>query len=186
MDSVSAADSIIDGLEMAAHHTEQWKEHEVEKARNENAKPPPINPMMLGLGANAYVLRSVQSVKPADLESALLMLPFNDALRLITYLSKWLDDGAAQIELTCRVAVLLLRLHHSQLVSTPSARPMLQQLRRRLRTGVQGLKNTLGFNLAALTHLQRLNLEKSNVTDPDNYFGSGATKKKLMSQMKSD
>ena len=32
----------------------------------------------------------VSSVKSADLESALLMLPFSDALRLLSYLPDWL------------------------------------------------------------------------------------------------
>ena len=76
-----------------------------------------------------------------------------------------------QVELTCRVAVLLLRLHHAQLVATPSARPMLVRLRRRLRGGVQGLKDVLGFNLAALQHLQRMVKERSSVSnDEDGFF----------------
>ena len=33
--------------------------YEADKARNPATKPPPINPMMLGLGPSAYVLRSV-------------------------------------------------------------------------------------------------------------------------------
>lgn len=36
-------------------------------------------------------------MKAADLESALLMLPFNDALRLLTYMPAWLVDGASQV-----------------------------------------------------------------------------------------
>lgn len=45
-------------------------------------------------------------------------------------------QGSA-IELTTRVAVLLLRLHHSQLVATASARPLLLRLHKRLHPAVQ-------------------------------------------------
>eukprot|EP00983_Pelagomonas_calceolata_P054757 1143845-Pelagomonas_calceolata.AAC.5 len=125
------------------------------------------NPMMLGLTGSAYVLRAVSvvwygccvsglyvnvsctisvatsvapaqlsSVRASDLESALLMLPFTDALRLLGYLPTWLEQGSA-IELSTRVAVLLLRLHHSQLVATASARPLLLKLHKRLHPAVQ-------------------------------------------------
>lgn len=103
------------------------------------------------------------AVKAADLESALLMLPFSDALRLLAYLPSWLEPGAAAAETACRVAVLLLRLHHAALVSTAGARPVLVALQRRLRPAVQALKDTAGFNLAALRLLQRGVRERTGV-----------------------
>ena len=93
-------------------------------------------------------------MQAADLEQALLVLPFTEALRLLTYLHNWLRKGL-QVELCCRVSTLLVRLHHPQLVGTPSARPTLIQLQTLLRQRVQGLKDTMGFNLAALQHLKR-------------------------------
>ena len=66
------------------------------------------------------------------------MLPFSDALRLLSYLPEWIEGGTAQqTELSCRTAVLLLRLHHAQLVATAGARPVLLRLKRRLRPAVQ-------------------------------------------------
>ena len=62
---------------------------------------------------------------------------------------------AAQVELVSRAATLLVRLHHTQLVATPAARAPLLRLRKRLRGRTQQLKDRMGFNLAALAHLQR-------------------------------
>lgn len=42
-----------------------------------------------------------------------------------------------QVELLCRVAALLVRLHMSQMMATPSARPLLIQLQTLLRQRVQ-------------------------------------------------
>lgn len=75
--------------------------------------------------------------------------------------------SALQAELSCRVATLLLRLHHSQLTATPSARQALVDLHKRLRAAVQGLRDTLGFNIAALKYLQRLAKENAGVEDAD-------------------
>ncbi len=108
------------------------------------------------------------SVRPPDLESCLLMLPFTDALRLLGYLPAWLGQGSGQhLELVARVAVLLLRLHHAQLMSTASARPALLALQRHLRPTIKGLKDVLGFNVAAMQHLQRLLRERRGITQGD-------------------
>ena len=49
---------------------------------------------MLGLSAEAYLLRAVSGVRAGDLEQALLVLPFSDALRLLGYLCAWLQRGS--------------------------------------------------------------------------------------------
>jgi U3 small nucleolar RNA-associated protein 12 len=148
---------------------------------NPSARPPTANPLLLGLTPGAYVLKVLAGVRSAELEQALLALPFTDALKLLAYLAAWLKQvsdgrggpgplpaslppgcsrscgvhqGAAgtdsplllpsllpcqggQAELACRVAVLLLRLHHAQFVATPGARHVLVKLQRRLRTAMQ-------------------------------------------------
>ena len=61
-----------------------------------------------------------------------------------------------QVKLRGRVATLLLRLHMQQVMRTPSARPLLiQQQQLLLHLRVQELKDVMGFNLAAMAHLQR-------------------------------
>ena len=52
------------------------------------------NPLLEGLGIGQYVLRAAARVKAADLEQALLMLPFHDALRLLGYLRDGMSTGA--------------------------------------------------------------------------------------------
>ena len=44
---------------------------------------------------------------------------------------------ALQVELACRVAVLLVRLHHSQLIATAAARPIMIKLQGLLRSSIQ-------------------------------------------------
>lgn len=70
------------------------------------------------------------------------------------------------MELLCRVATLLLRLHMQQLMGTPSARPTLIELQALLHQRVQELKDLMGFNLAALNHLQRELRERAGVVEP--------------------
>ncbi|KAF5835893.1 quinon protein alcohol dehydrogenase-like superfamily [Dunaliella salina] len=145
LESVSAADALVDALEMAAHEEERHRDHQKQLAaggKSGAAQGLAPNPMMLGLTGSAYVLRALSSVRASDLESALLMLPFTDALRLLGYLPTWLE----------------------QLVATASARPLLLKLHKRLHPAVQGLKDVLGVNMAALQYLQRASSERSGIT----------------------
>ena len=50
---------------------------------------------------NVIFKLQVSSVKSADLESALLMLPFSDALRLLSYLPDWLEHGSGAGKSQC-------------------------------------------------------------------------------------
>ncbi|KAL3161937.1 hypothetical protein ABBQ38_009019 [Trebouxia sp. C0009 RCD-2024] len=154
LETLGAADSIAEALEMAANERKRHEEYVRDREGDPSTSAPPPNPLMMGMDAGGYVLKAVGSVKAADLEQALLVLPFTEALRLLSYLCQWLRKGL-QTELCCRVSTLLVRLHHPQLVATPSARPTLIQLQTLLRQRVQGLKDTMGFNVAALQHLKR-------------------------------
>lgn len=166
LENVSAADNILDALDVAAFESEKYEEYDREKKSNPDAPAPVPNPLMLGLTPSSYVLKAISNVRANDLEQALLVLPFTSALRLLDYLTQWLKDGA-QVEMTCRVAVFLLRLHHAQLVATPGARRTLVRLLKPLRRAVQTLKHTLGFNMAAMKHLQRLVKGQSGMTEAD-------------------
>ena len=44
------------------------------------------------------MLKQLASVRASDLEQALLILPFSDALRLLSYFCTWLERGA---EVSC-------------------------------------------------------------------------------------
>ncbi|KAL8459950.1 hypothetical protein ACS0TY_031741 [Phlomoides rotata] len=71
-------------------------------------------------------------------------------------------EDIADVQLVCRVATVLLQIHHNQLTSTVSARPILSLLKDILHARVKECKDTLGFNLAAMDHLKQLMDAKSD------------------------
>ncbi|GFR42436.1 hypothetical protein Agub_g3341 [Astrephomene gubernaculifera] len=172
LEAVSAADAIIEALEVAALEMERLRGADKERAEAEaEGRPPPrplpMNAVMQGLAPSAYVLKVVSGVRASELEQAVMMLPFADALRLLGYLPKWLEAGGTAVELTVRLAVLVVRLHQGQLAATAAARPVLMRLQRRLRAAAQGLKDVVGFNMAGLGHLGRRLKEREGVTEGD-------------------
>ena len=117
----------------------------------------PPNPLLQGQSPERYALSAIEKVRAADLEQAVLALPFSSALTLLDYLGGWLEAGE-KTELTCRLASLIVRLHYVQLGATHRARAVLLRLRPLLRKRAAELRDMMGFNLAGMnmweTHLK--------------------------------
>ncbi|XP_047954497.1 WD repeat-containing protein 3 [Salvia hispanica] len=158
-ETVTAADSILEALDIAEEELKRIAEHE-ERSKGRAADFQP-NILMLGLSPSEFVLRAVSSVHTNDLEQALLALPFSDSLRILSYLKEWISHPE-KVELVCRVSTVLLQIHHYQLTSTISARPILSLLNDILHARVKECKDTLGFNLAAMDHVKQLMAAKSD------------------------
>ncbi|KAG4165638.1 hypothetical protein ERO13_A13G089800v2 [Gossypium hirsutum] len=133
LETLTATDSIIDALDVAEVELKRIAEHEDEKARGKVAEFQP-NMIMLGLSPSDYVLRALSYISTNDLEQTLQKLfsaqalPFSDALKLLSYTKDW-TSNPDKVELVCRIVKVLLQIHHSQLISTPSARPVLAVLK---------------------------------------------------------
>jgi len=144
VEAVTSADAVTDALEMA--------EAEARRLRGDGEALP--NPLMLGLSPADYVLRSVSGIRAADLEQALLVLPFTDALRLLGYMPDWVTSGR-NTELCVRIVNLLVRIHHQQLASSPQTRGVLASLQERLRASLGAIRGGMGFNATALDYIRR-------------------------------
>ncbi|KAF3441786.1 hypothetical protein FNV43_RR15701 [Rhamnella rubrinervis] len=159
-ETLSATDSIIDALDIAEAELKRIAEHEEEKTRGKLAEFQP-NIILNGLSPSDYILRALSNVQTNDLEQTLLALPFSDALKLLSYLKNWILNPD-KVELVCRIATVLLQTHHHQLVSTPTARPVLTVLKEKLYPRTKEFKDTLGFNLAVMDHLKQLMASRSD------------------------
>ncbi|CAM0870749.1 unnamed protein product [Alopecurus aequalis] len=153
-ETVTATDAIIDALDTAEEEEKRLKDQKELQNNGEGTKSTP-NVIMQGHSPSEYVLNAVSSVRPNDLEQALLSLPFSDALKLMAYLKEW-SLIPLKVELVCRVCLVLLQTHHNQLTTTPAARSILTELKEILYGRVKDCKDTIGFNLAAMDHIKEL------------------------------
>jgi U3 small nucleolar RNA-associated protein 12 len=68
---------------------------------------------MMGMEPPVYVLWVLKSVKQAELEQSLLVLPLKHVERLLYYLVKLLQSGQG-VELCAKVSVFLVKTHQNQ------------------------------------------------------------------------
>lgn len=142
---------------MYASDLAKWKDfHSGEENPDTSNKPalPKPNVLLQGRSPSDHILFILRSIKAADLEEAILILPLNEVLRLLRNLDHWVKSGR-QIELCSRVLFYVVRLHQAQISSNRAGRDSLQSLRANVRLQLKKVKDTIGLNLAAMGFLRR-------------------------------
>lgn len=151
-ETLMAGERIVEALEIGIVDLQVVREWKQAKASQPKLAPPDRDLTFLAFGnisAEVHVLNVVQKVKPAALQDALLVLPFDKVTSLFTFLQLWAENQW-NMPLTCRVLFFMLKAYHSQIVASKTMRPMLDSIRQHLRRALQQQKDEMGFNLAAL------------------------------------
>ncbi|KCV69499.1 hypothetical protein H696_03921 [Fonticula alba] len=198
LDTVRASERLLEALEIAEQEEEKLREHEralnVRRAAGidvSGIQPPTAHPLMMAYRCktpSAFVLHIASSIRAADLETSLLLLPFSHLNILMKYVQNWLaaadpasasavlpgaespgpQPGGLYIELSMRILLFLLDIHHSQIVSTRSLHACLVDLQTKAKVVVRRHRHLIGYNTAALSFIRREfeALHGSVMTDP--------------------
>ncbi|WFC98044.1 beta transducin [Malassezia yamatoensis] len=174
-ESLMAGERLLDAITIASEDLAQ--RNAAEKA-GQPSNVVPINPVIQAVfregieevDTHKYVLRVVEKIAPTHLEDALLVLPFDRVVTLMTFIDVWVSKEW-NVSLAARILFFLMRVHHAQIVSNRVMRTALIGLRKHLRDVLAKQKTMLGFNLAALRYLRQQEvanrtaelLEKSDV-----------------------
>lgn len=170
-ESLMAGEKILQALEIYAADAQVYADYQeslrmAPESVRQGLLPPQRNAMILaasrqagdpetGIKGEEYVRRVVEGVKGPGLEDALLVLPFDRIKTLVSCLDTWISTSSS-ISLSTRILFFLLRTHHHQIVSNRHLRSTLLSLRTNLRTELRREKDLLGYNLAGLKYVKRL------------------------------
>ncbi len=130
---------------------------EYKKALQENASTP-IPQIMVAFSSKTpdeYLLNILKKIRCSDLEEILSLLPLSSVSELIENLLALLRKMNQEVELIARVLVFLLRAHHKPIVSSRNLFLILKQLQKISPKRIKEVKDTVGYNLHVLYHIQR-------------------------------
>ncbi|KAF9919137.1 hypothetical protein BX616_001188 [Lobosporangium transversale] len=184
METLKAGERIMEALELADQEINAWKEYNAGIARGERGlSKPQRSPLLISMRQTPeqHVWFELERIRPAELDEALLVLPFS----AVTSLLNWLDvfvQREYNINLVCRVLFFLVKSHHNQIVANRIMRPMLDSVRRNLRIGLQKQKDVVGFNVAALNYIHR-DYEANNTSE---FFDEDAIRKEEEKKQESE
>ena len=157
VETLMAGERIVEALDLGMADLDIMREYHEAKATQPNVAPPSRHPMYLAynnISAEDHLLDVIQKIKAAALQDALLVLPFDKAIALFTFLRIW-AERQRNMPLTCRVLFFILKTHHKQIIASKGIRTLLDEIRQELRYSLQTQKDELGFNLAALRFIGR-------------------------------
>lgn len=152
METLKDGEKILEALELCLDDLRIMKAHALAKAANPSVAPPQRNIMFMAMGnisAETYMLRTLSKIRAANLQDALLILPFNKACDLLLFLNIFAKNGW-NIPLTSRILFSLVKMHHKQLVATRAMRELLEDIRGNLRGSLEGSLDVMGYNVAGL------------------------------------
>ncbi|KAF2468207.1 WD40 repeat-like protein [Lindgomyces ingoldianus] len=150
--TLTAGERIGEALELGLTDLELVRDWEAQKLSKPNLAPPQRNPLFLALGnisAERHVLKTLAKIPAAQLHDALLVLPFSALPALFTFIAIWVQRQW-NVTLTCRVLFFMLKTHQKQIVASRELKSALEAMRSDLRRTLGGMKDLIGFNIAAL------------------------------------
>jgi U3 small nucleolar RNA-associated protein 12 len=107
------------------------------------------NPLLLRMDPLEYMVYQLKNIRSADLELALLVLPFHYVMRLIRLLCQLCERGT-DVELIAKSSLFLFRAHQPRIMSTGSLAKEIALLSEKLRENLASCRKLVGTNMAAL------------------------------------
>ena len=99
--------------------------------------------------AEDYMAEVIGRIKSSELEETLLVLPLDVVTSLLEIIETLLTKNL-NCEVICRTFFFLIEIHFGPLTSAPHLKSSLVRVRDLAEKRLKELKNTVGFNLAAL------------------------------------
>lgn len=126
------------------------------EAAGKELPAPDTHPILMAyrnLSPLKYVSEVLKKIKSSELEESLLVLPLDFVLELLPLLETLIQDSW-EVELATRCLLFLLRIHHGQITSNQLLLPMLDRLKQTTLEKAHHLRDTIGFNLAAMRFMK--------------------------------
>jgi U3 small nucleolar RNA-associated protein 12 len=150
--TLTAGERIQEALDLGVEDLALVRDWNIQHKANPNIAPPQRNPLYLALGnvsAERHVLNTLAKIPASALQDALLVLPFASLPALFTFLHIW-TRRQWNVTLTCRVLFFMLKTHQRQIVASRELKGEVEGIRSDLRRTLEGQKDLIGFNVAAV------------------------------------
>ncbi|VVT58486.1 uncharacterized protein SAPINGB_P006233 [Magnusiomyces paraingens] len=149
IETLKAGERLLESLDLAA----------ADMVRDENT-PQHIILSHKGVTGPEYALSVLSSIRPQELEDAVLVLPLDRVLCLLELCALWLSpvqSGSDRAPITrnktavvCRALFTVLRVYHRQIAANIKARASLEKTRLLLRKRLADQRDRIGYNIAGL------------------------------------
>lgn len=166
MESLKAGEKLMEAIDIGIEDIEATEQYELQLQQFKSKKPgvsmpvkPTANAILLAYSVTGqeYVLNTMLKIRAAQLEDALLVLPFSYTVKLLRFISIWtskqhIKGNIVHVALICKVLFFVVKVNAKELVSQKDdqLRHYLIQVKSQLREELAGASKQLGYNTQGL------------------------------------
>ncbi len=163
IESLKSGELIMEALDIGIADLDALEQYEKDKKKalkNKQALPQaPTRNIILEvkkISAQEYVFQTVSKIKSAQLEDALIILPFSKVVAMFRFIEIWTKEGYEKlnIELICRVLFFMVRVHSKEISSNKLLRPTLESIRPNLVKTLKAQRDEIGVNIQGLKYIK--------------------------------
>lgn len=179
METLKAGEKLMEALDIGTEDADAVEEYERALAKGQNPPKPTPNTILLayGISGQEHVLNTLLKIRSAQLEDALLVLPFSYAVKLMRFISVWTSSdhitaNMVNLHVICRVLAFVMKANVRELVSQrdEKLRNYLLKTKAQLRAELGRAAKQMGYNTLALKFKKaqwRLNHETAFIDETE-------------------
>lgn len=165
IETLKAGEKLMEALDLGTEDldaSEQYMMH-VQEYQQKRTPVPPARParhailQAFGMDGPQYVMSVVSKIRPAQMDDALVVLPFTYVMRLLRLIQEWTNErGILQygkhMAVMCKILFFIVRTHTRELVMQRDAKvkQQLAQVRQQVREALSGIAERVGVNTQGL------------------------------------
>ena len=151
---------------MEAIQTYREFKDEAKNAKLNHQDVPPL-PIIMSMypdvcSAEDFMLQSIIRIKSSELEETLLVLPLDYVIHLLEIIETLLKNNVKS-EMIIRTFFFMIEIHFGPLSTSKSSKNLVQNIRSLATKQMYEMRDNVGFNLAALRHIQNEQDEEEKV-----------------------
>lgn len=170
METLKAGEKLMEALDIGVEDVTNIEEYAAQLIAYNKRKSGtvPVKPtantilMAYGVTGQEYVLSVLLKIKSAQLDDALLVLPFSYTLKLLKMIQIWtnkdnITSNVVNMSLICKVLFFVIRSNAKELINQKDPQIMNQilQVKEQIRGQLTGAKSQLGVNTQGLRYIKQ-------------------------------
>lgn len=164
METLKAGEKLLEALELGYKDIVAEREYQAALTKwqrsgqlGEQPLKPTRDALLQALGKTGvtYILETIQKIKPAHMEDALLVLPFSFVLKLLEVLEMFISNAQIlkeNLSVICTILFFIIRtnLHELNSLKDNNIKQSLETSTTKLRSELKKLRSEVGFNTQGL------------------------------------
>lgn len=165
-ETLKAGEKLMEALDIGIEDLDATEAYELQLQQFKSKKPGVMNPqkptphsilLAFGVTGSEYVLNTMTKIRAAQIEDALLVMPFSYVLKLLRFIEIWtnkdnITKNLVNLQLICKVLFFVVRTNSKELTNQrdPKIKTHLLKVKEQLRGELATASNQLGYNTQGL------------------------------------